>query len=309
MFEKYTYTGKHRKDNESLTPLADIQAQLTEEGLTEEEEQLIADTALSNGLPAHAPTEKNMAYSAVEGEANDETDTIPDLQRPMSTGERIDHAPSPSIAFKEVIADTDSDPVHTIKNIDLALKHFDADEFSPEEKIILTEKVVESSDEILHKSTIDFTDPIALSSAIDALHELDTDIENTGPILTGIITLVDKISQTEEKTVKLTPEEATAFKKAVSEFKGLPDHHTERMTDLLNDYLSRIGEANVAYHELKRDSVPKDELPLETIKERVNEFHDRRLNRKRRRQHAMATAASNLDATGAVPVVDEKNIA
>jgi hypothetical protein len=300
MLEKYKYTGKHRKDNESLVPAyRTIQEARTTDG----------------GIPVHAPARRQMAYSAVEDTPTpaEDTNTIPDLHRPLSTSERIDLAPSPSIALQEVVADKSHDPAQTIKNIDLALQHFDADDFSEDEKALLADIIVESSEEIIHRSAKelpanDFADPIALGTAIDALHELEADSNETEPILEGIVTVVENISDATKNAdhiAKLSPEEADAFLKSIQEFEHLPPNHHEKLVALFDDGLRRITETRLAYHELRRDHIKKKPQPLEDIRRSVDRYHDKKL----RRQRAMATAASNLDATGALPVVDEKNIA
>lgn len=271
MLEKYKYTGKHREGNESLVP----------------------------------------AHQIIEGAHFAEDAKLPD--RPLSKTERIDSALSPSIAFNEVIADTNADPAQTIRNIDLALKNFDADAFSDEEKAVLSEIVVESSEEIINKSAKglpanDFTDPILLGSAIDALYELEGDTEDTGPILQGIVTVVENISDASknaDQVVKLTPDEAAAFLKSVKDFEHLPDGHQEKLIVLLDDNLRRVTEANIAYHELRGENTDKKPLPLEKIRTSVDKYHDQQLRRRR----AMAKSAGNLGATPAHPFARKRNVA
>lgn len=240
-------------------------------------------------------------------------DTFPDLHRPLDTSERVDLAPSPGIAFKEIITDADSDPAQTIKNIDLALKHFSADEFTDEEKALLSHIVIESSEEIIHKSVQDlsandFTDPIVLGSAVDVLHELEGDADDTEPILEGIITVVQNISDASKNAdhiAKLNPEEADAFLKSIQEFEHLPPDHHEKLLELFDDSLRRITETRLAYHELQRDHIKKKPQPIEDIRRSVDRYHDRKMRRRR----AVGAAAGNLDATAAQPVIHDKNAA
>lgn len=277
MFEKYKNTGKHRKGTEGLVD---------------------ADEVIEKAsVPIH-------------GSISD---------RPLvTTDERIDLATSPSIAFQEVITDTDSDPLQTIRNVDLALKHFNADDFTDHEKAVLTDIVVKSSEEILHKTAgeedlpaNDFTDPIVLGSAVDVLHELHADASDTGPILEGIVTVVENISdptKNADHAIKLNPEEAQAFVATVREFEHMPTGHHTKLLELLDDSLRRIEETRIAYHELQYDhiKIKKKPQPLKDIRRSVDRYHDKQMLRQRR---ALGSTAGKLVTSGARSVARKKHVA
>lgn len=302
MLEQYQYTGKHRKSNDSLVPIHQVIAQSKKE---------------ENAPLAFSHAQNEIAYSAVEDSeplphSNDGT-SIPTLHRPLTIDERVDTAPNPDIAFREILSDTSGDPDRIIKNIDLALKHFGADQFTDNEKALLSNIIIKNSEEIIHKSekdlpAYDFTDPIILGSAVDILRELEADAADvdTEPILEGIVTIVKNISDASKNAdhvAKLTTEEASALIEAINEFKRIPTRHHEKIIDLFDDKLRRITETKITFHELKYDHTKKKPLSLEDIRHSVDTYHDRKLLRRRR---AIGVAAGNLVNTAAQPIVREK---
>lgn len=238
MFEKYKSTGKHRKNDESLV-------------------------------------------------------TVDDIQR------RLEQEQDSHLALKELISNTDSDPVQNIKTIDVAIKQFGTDMLSEQEKTDLSDIIIESAEQVADKETTDFIDPFILGTSVDILRELKGDSPDTEPILTDIKDTVEKMSDPAkniDKTIKLSPDEVTAILTSIRDFKDLPSGHTEDLMYLIDHQLRRVSDTHIAYSDLRAED-PKHAGTIKEVRRSVDDHYDELLQRRHLKMGIVARRASQSTAT------------